>query len=287
MMAILDREDYPDLICWLPHGLGFIIHDKKKFVNIVMSKYFQDSKFTSFTRRLRRWNFKIQTHGHKKSSYFHPMFHRGRRDLCQAMKALPQWRKQNQNNRFAAASSTREGYITAACYHQNAVHNSAGQYIHNSNMPIIGIDEQLKLMTESAFISTGGNSFRVSNSDAIADRMKRTISSYSGLDETLPVPRRTTAIISPTVNTVAQSLFMSKLPPQIPITSLSTSPQLLAAQLRNSLAASPRHAFLGSLLYNQNSYHDLQQQAHDLVRQQISSRNAIGSKNPQFYLGER
>lgn len=94
MMSLLNEaSQYSDIICWLPHGRGFTIHDKKLFETEVMPKYFQDAKYTSFTRRLRRWNFRIQTHGHKRSSYFHPMFVKGEEEMCREMKALPQVRK--------------------------------------------------------------------------------------------------------------------------------------------------------------------------------------------------
>ncbi len=58
-----------------------------------MPLYFKDSKYTSFTRRLNRWNFTIQTHGHKKASYFHPMFIRGDPVRCLDMKPSSQSRK--------------------------------------------------------------------------------------------------------------------------------------------------------------------------------------------------
>lgn len=107
MMSLLDEgHQYSHIICWLPHGRGFTILDKKKFETEVMPKFFQDAKYTSFTRRLRRWNFRIQTHGHKRSSYFHPSFVKGREDLCREMKALPQVRKRRSASNLTASSSS-------------------------------------------------------------------------------------------------------------------------------------------------------------------------------------
>eukprot|EP00557_Chaetoceros_sp_GSL56_P000471 CAMPEP_0176489718 /NCGR_PEP_ID=MMETSP0200_2-20121128/7456_1 /TAXON_ID=947934 /ORGANISM="Chaetoceros sp., Strain GSL56" /LENGTH=521 /DNA_ID=CAMNT_0017886915 /DNA_START=130 /DNA_END=1695 /DNA_ORIENTATION=+ len=106
MMTLLNEgHQYSDIISWLPHGRGFTILDKKRFETEVMPKYFQDSKYTSFTRRLRRWNFRIQTHGHKRSSYFHPSFVKGRDDLCREMKALPQVRKRRGAGGGSSSSS--------------------------------------------------------------------------------------------------------------------------------------------------------------------------------------
>ena len=56
-MDILSNEANADIICWLPHGNGFIINKKKTFANEVLPKYFKASKFTSFTRKLNRWGF--------------------------------------------------------------------------------------------------------------------------------------------------------------------------------------------------------------------------------------
>ncbi len=70
-----------------------------------MPLYFKESKYTSFTRRLNRWNFTIQTHGHKKASYFHPMFIRGDPVRCLDMKPASQSRK----NSGSGSSSRGQG----------------------------------------------------------------------------------------------------------------------------------------------------------------------------------
>jgi len=96
LMEILDVESKDgDIVAWLPHGRGFTIQDKKRFESDVLPKYFKEAKYTSFTRRLNRWSFIIQRHGHKKSSYFHPQFIRNDIELCNQMKALPQQTKKS------------------------------------------------------------------------------------------------------------------------------------------------------------------------------------------------
>jgi hypothetical protein len=62
-MEILSTEPYAEIISWLPHGNGFHITDKKRFSDEVLPKYFKKSKFTSFTRKLNRWNFVRVTRG--------------------------------------------------------------------------------------------------------------------------------------------------------------------------------------------------------------------------------
>jgi hypothetical protein len=92
-MFILNLNEHPDVLCWLPHGRGFIITDKKRLEKEILPKYFKVSKFTSFTRRLNRWEFTIHTMGHKKSSYFHPKFIRHEPRLCLEMIPAPQPKK--------------------------------------------------------------------------------------------------------------------------------------------------------------------------------------------------
>lgn len=58
LLHILSEESNADAIQWLPHGLAFIILDRHKLITQVLPKYFDDTiKFTSFTRKLKRWQF--------------------------------------------------------------------------------------------------------------------------------------------------------------------------------------------------------------------------------------
>jgi Heat shock transcription factor len=99
-MSILDSHEHQDIISWLPHGRGFIIRDKKRLADLVLPKYFKESKYTSFTRRLNRWNFTIQTHGHKEASYFHPMFIQGDPQRVLEMHPVPQSAKAKRESRY-------------------------------------------------------------------------------------------------------------------------------------------------------------------------------------------
>lgn len=42
---------------WLSCGTRFMISDKKIFANEVLPRFYGHAKFTSFTRRLKRWSF--------------------------------------------------------------------------------------------------------------------------------------------------------------------------------------------------------------------------------------
>ncbi|KAG7343411.1 HSF-type DNA-binding protein [Nitzschia inconspicua] len=83
LMSILENEAVSDVISWLPHGRGFRVHDQQRFENEVCPAYFgQRSKFSSFARKLNRWNFSRVMKGADAGSFYHPSFQRGNRKLC-------------------------------------------------------------------------------------------------------------------------------------------------------------------------------------------------------------
>jgi hypothetical protein len=86
MMEILSCEEYNDVLSWIPSGMAFIIYKKKKFLADVLPKYFKQSKFTSFTRKLNRWGFTRIARGPGTGSYFHKLFQRDHPYLCLRMK---------------------------------------------------------------------------------------------------------------------------------------------------------------------------------------------------------
>ena len=50
-------SDENPIISWLPHGQGFIINDKQSFEQNVLPSFLPNTKYASFTRRLKRWKF--------------------------------------------------------------------------------------------------------------------------------------------------------------------------------------------------------------------------------------
>ena len=67
-------------VAWLPHGQGFLIHDRDRFDD-VLAKHFDGAKYASFARRLRRWKFERVARGSELGAYYHPDFRRDRPDL--------------------------------------------------------------------------------------------------------------------------------------------------------------------------------------------------------------
>ena len=70
-MQVLAERDSADAISWLSHGKSFIVYDKKKFVESILPRFFKESKFTSFTRKLNRWGFTRISRGVETGAYQH------------------------------------------------------------------------------------------------------------------------------------------------------------------------------------------------------------------------
>jgi hypothetical protein len=76
------------IISWLPTGNAFKVHDKIKFAELVMPKYFQSNKYKSFQRNLNLWCFQTLTREPNKGAIFHPYFIRGYPDQCHLMRRI-------------------------------------------------------------------------------------------------------------------------------------------------------------------------------------------------------
>ena len=73
------------IVSWLSHGLGFAIHDRQLFASQILPRYFDGAKYTSFTRRLKRWKFVRVPRGPEMGAYYNKHFMRGRSDLVRGM----------------------------------------------------------------------------------------------------------------------------------------------------------------------------------------------------------
>jgi hypothetical protein len=85
--GIVSNDQY-ECIQWLPCGTLFAISNKEAFTTQVIPKFFDargGTKFTSFTRRLKRWNFNRISSGTNIGSYYHENFIRGRPDMAAAI----------------------------------------------------------------------------------------------------------------------------------------------------------------------------------------------------------
>ncbi len=116
-MEMLENDGISDIVSWLPDGDAFAIHDKKRFAAEVLPLFFKGSiKFSSFTRRLKRWKFLFgPTASKSKSStmYYHPLFKRNEVDKCIGMKPEHQVNKNkkvSENTSFEITTGATQQY---------------------------------------------------------------------------------------------------------------------------------------------------------------------------------
>jgi len=83
-------------VSWSEDGFSFIISDSQRLVDYLLPKFFRETKFSSFTRKLYRWGFRqtsIRKRGKKnkeqqKMEFGHEYFHRNSKDLITNMKSV-------------------------------------------------------------------------------------------------------------------------------------------------------------------------------------------------------
>lgn len=74
--SMITDESSNDCVKWLSDRKGFAITDKEAFCSNALPSYFGKAKYSSFTRRLKRWGFRLITKGAHTGAYYHDVFHR-------------------------------------------------------------------------------------------------------------------------------------------------------------------------------------------------------------------
>ena len=83
MLGDMTNLNLTHIASWQPHGKCFRIHDPKSFTELILQRYFNQSKFPSFIRQLNLYGFKrMYQHGPDKGCYYHKFFLRDSPDLC-------------------------------------------------------------------------------------------------------------------------------------------------------------------------------------------------------------
>ena len=85
LFDLLESGYHSDIITWLPGGKAFIVLDKKRFASEILPHYYKESQYTSFTRKLSRWNFTRVPRGPYMGAYYHKNFRSDNRELCMRM----------------------------------------------------------------------------------------------------------------------------------------------------------------------------------------------------------
>ena len=86
MLTNVENDGNSHIVSWMPHGKSFRVHREEDFVSSIMPTYFNQSKFTSFTRQLYIYGFQKVQDGPDKGAFFHDKFLREYKSLCLTMK---------------------------------------------------------------------------------------------------------------------------------------------------------------------------------------------------------
>jgi hypothetical protein len=93
--AIVSDESLDSAIHWMPCGKKFIVANREEFVRLVLLQNNFGSrrgtsltKYTSFTRRLKRWNFTRTASGRDIGAYHHEFFLKGEPELVKKIVLL-------------------------------------------------------------------------------------------------------------------------------------------------------------------------------------------------------
>jgi hypothetical protein len=93
LMDLLSQED-PEIVTWLPSGTAFIVRSPKKFVEMVLPRYFKQTKIASFYRQLNMYGFRRIVDGPDMGAYHHELFVRVKPHLCSTILRKRRSRKQ-------------------------------------------------------------------------------------------------------------------------------------------------------------------------------------------------
>ena len=86
--AELNQDIKSNVVSWQADGVSFNIHDKDRFVQEVVPKYFQKipKEWDVFLNILSSWGFVRFTSGTQKGAFIHRLLVRGKRSICKQMR---------------------------------------------------------------------------------------------------------------------------------------------------------------------------------------------------------
>jgi len=133
LFEILSRDEFSDIITWLPDGKAFTVHDRQKFIEVVSPCYFQETKFGSFLRKLNRWGFCRTVTASKFGAFYHKYFLRDYPSLCSKIRYERRYNRMRveeetwkRDQKSIISESTKE--VTAkteaskSCQHNDEIH---------------------------------------------------------------------------------------------------------------------------------------------------------------------
>jgi hypothetical protein len=145
MLEEVENDGLDKIISWVPHQSAFKIHEPKEFEQWILPRYFSQTKYRSFLRQLYLYGFDRFNVVDKSSkyfgAYFHPLFVKGKSELCLQMKRVKVkgtgLSNSQRSSKIATARGDSNGNTSSRMIHFDQTNmNTMGQYKFNSsNVP--------------------------------------------------------------------------------------------------------------------------------------------------------
>lgn len=71
LYAILSRQEFSEIITWMPHGRAWKVLKPNAFETLVMPLFFEYSNYHSFNRLVNAWSFRRFSTGPDRGAYYH------------------------------------------------------------------------------------------------------------------------------------------------------------------------------------------------------------------------
>ena len=84
LFKILSKPKYSGIVSWCEEGKNFIIHDQHLFSNIILSSFFKNISFASFTKQLNKYGFRKTKED--VLEFNHPLFKKNNETLLSKIK---------------------------------------------------------------------------------------------------------------------------------------------------------------------------------------------------------
>jgi len=110
MLETVEKENLTSIISWQPHGRAFRIHNREKFIETVLPRFFGKIKMSSFLRQINLYGFRRIDRGLDANGYYHELFLHGKPFLIEGMVRLKT--KKNASRGHISMSLTEPDFHT-------------------------------------------------------------------------------------------------------------------------------------------------------------------------------
>ena len=110
MLETVEKENLTSYVVWQPHGRVFRIHNRKKFIETVLPRFFGKIKMRSFSRQINLYCFHRIDHGLDANGYYHEIFLRGKPFLIKGMVRFKT--KENASRGLVSQSSIKPDFYS-------------------------------------------------------------------------------------------------------------------------------------------------------------------------------